>query len=59
MSKNLIKNENNIIFYEDENGKMHKELKNKVRVRVEVENWYIHNKHSTIKSAYYVVVSYT
>ena len=23
------------------------------------ENWYIHNKHSTIKSVYYVVVSYT
>lgn len=38
MSKNLIKNENNIIYYEDENGKMYKELKNKVRVRVEVEN---------------------
>lgn len=31
-------NQEYYLFYKDENGKMHKELKNKVRVRVEVEN---------------------
>ena len=31
-------NQEYYLFYKDKNGKMHKELKNKVRVRVEVEN---------------------
>lgn len=31
-------NQEYYLFYKDEDGKMHKELKNKVRVRVEVEN---------------------
>ncbi len=40
-------NQEYYLFYKDENGKTHKELQTKIRVRVEVEKWYIHNKYCT------------